>query len=166
MKLKTESIFLLSAAVLIAVGIIWTAINLQQAGAFFDKMRSKQDTITKLSEIKQQNDLIDSSFAALAAVSNTVQPLSTIVSTTMTGTVAEIRDIDSRALRQGWSAKITEVKFKEVNLNSIADFLRSAETQRPPWRLAECIIVSSPIADGYGSVTLTMEAVTRMDIKP
>ena len=161
MKLKTESIFRLSAAALVAVGIIWTAVNLLQSGAAFEKIRNKQESIVKLQEIKKQNDLIEASFVALASVSNAVQPLSAMASSVVTGAVAEIRELDSRALGRGWSAKRTEIKFNEVSLNSIADFLRMAETQRPPWRLAECIIVSSPKADGYGSVTLTMEMVTR-----
>lgn len=159
MKLKTESIFRIGVVALLAAGILWTAVNLLRADSFFQLLRSKQDAITKLGEIKQQNDLIEASFAALATVSNTVPPLSAIVSATVTGTVAEIRDIDSRALGRGWSAKRMEIKFNEVNLNSIADFLRSAETRQPPWRLAECVIVNSPKADGIGSATLTMEMV-------
>ena len=161
MKLKTEFIFRLSAVALLSAGILWTAVNLLRADSFFQLLRNKQGAITKLREIKQQNDLIEASFAALASVSNTVPPLSAIASATVTGAVAEIRDIDSRALGRGWNAKRTEIKFNEVNLNSIADFLRSAETQRPPWRLAECVIVSSPKADGIGSATLTMETLTR-----
>lgn len=161
MKLKTEFIFRFSAVALLAAGVIWTAVNLLQSGAFFEKMRNKQDAITKLQEIKQQNDLIEASFAAITAFSNTVPSLSAIASATVTGVVAEIRDLDSRALGRGWNAKRMEIKFNGVNLNSIADFLRTAETQRPPWRLAECVMVSSPKADGYGSATLTMEMVTR-----
>jgi hypothetical protein len=53
------------------------------------------------------------------------------------------------------------VVFKEVSLKSLADFLRSAESQRPPWRLAECTITGSSKADGYGAVMLTMETVAR-----
>ena len=159
MKLKTESVFRLSAAALVAAGIIWTAVNLLRADSFFQLLRSKQESIVKLQEIKQQNDLIEASFAALTAVSNTVPPLSAIASSAVTGTVAEIRDLDSRALGRGWNVKRMEIKFNEVNLNSIADFLRSAETRQPPWRLAECVIVSSQKADGYGSATLIMETV-------
>jgi hypothetical protein len=159
MKLKTESIFRLGAVALIAVGIIWTAVNLLRADSFFQLLRSKQESIVKLREIKQQNDLIEASFAALAAVSNTVPPLAALASGAVTGVVAEIRDIDSQALGRGWHAKRMEIKFNEVNLNSIADFMRSAETRQPPWRLAEGIMVSSPKADGIGSATLIMETV-------
>jgi len=160
MKLKTESVFRLSAAALVAAGIIWTAVNLLRADSFFQLLRSKQESIVKLREIKQQNDLIEASFVALAAVSNTVPPLSALASATVTGAVAEIRELDSRALGRGWNVKRMEIKFNEVNLNAIADFLRASETQRPPWRLAECVMVSSPKADGIGSATLTMETVT------
>lgn len=161
MKLKTESIFRIGAGALLAAGILWTAINLLRAGSFFQLSRSKQESIAKLREIKQQNDLVEASFSALASVSNTVPPLSAMVAAAVTGSVAEIRELDSRVMGRGWDAKTVEIKFSEVSLNSIADFLRSAETRRPPWRLAECIIVSSPKADGYGSATLIMETVAR-----
>jgi len=161
MKMKTASILRIGAGALFAAGIIWTAGNLLQSGAYFDKMRSKQDAITKLREIKQQNDLLAASFDALSSLPNTVPSLSALASATVTGAVAEIRELDSRTMGRGWGAKRTEIKFSDVSLNSIAEFLRSAETQRPPWRLAECVIVSSPKADGIGSVTLTMEMVMR-----
>lgn len=161
MKLKTESILRFGILLILLAGILWTAINVLRADAFSQKMQSKSDIIKQLRGMKQQQDLIEASFAALAAISNTAPSLSALTSATVTGSVAEIRELDSRALRPGWNVKRTAVAFKEIKLNSVADFLRSAETQRPPWRLAECIITGSSKADGYGAVTLTMETVVR-----
>ena len=161
MKLKPESIFRFCAVALLAAGLAWTAVNLMQANAFFEKMRNKREAAAKLQEIKKQNDRIEASFAALAAVSNVAPPLASLATAAVTGAVAEIREIDARALGRGWTVKQTEVKFNDLSLNAIAGFLRSAETCRPPWRLVECVIVSSPKADGVGSVTLTMETLAR-----
>ncbi len=161
MKLKNESLFRLGAVALLAAGILWTAINFLRADQFFQLLRSKQDAVIKLRELNQRNDLLESSFAALAAVSNAVPPLSAIASAAVTGTVAEIRELDSRPMGRGLTAKRTEIKFTEVGLNSIADFLRVAETRNPPWRLAECVIISSSKADGIGSAILIMETVAR-----
>lgn len=165
MKPKTEAIIRFSAAALIAVGLIWTAFNLMRAGAFFEKMRNKQEAIVKLQEIKQRNDLINDAFAVLAAVSNAAPSLSALASTAITGTVAEIREIDARPLGRGLNVKRAEIKFNEIGLNSIADFLRATETQRPPWRLTECVILSSPKYDGCGTATLTMETVAKTDAR-
>lgn len=161
MKFKAESIFRFSILLILLAGILWTAINVLRADAFSQKMQSKLNIIKQLGGMKQQQDLIDASFAALAAISNTAPSLSGLASAAVTGSVAEIRELDSRALEHGWNAKRKEVVFKEVSLNSVADFLRSAETQRPPWRLAECIITGSSKADGYGTAALTMETVAR-----
>lgn len=161
MKLKAESILRFSILLILLAGILWTAINVLRADAFSKKMQGKSDVIKQLWGMKQQQDCIEASFAALAAISNTAPSLSVLTSATVTGSVAEIRELDARALRPGWNVKRTEVVFKEVSLNSVADFLRSAETQRPPWRLAECIITGSSKADGYGAAALTMETVVR-----
>jgi len=161
MKFKPESILRFSILSILLAGIIWTAANALRADAISKRMQSKLAVIQQLQEMKQQQDLIETSFAALASVSNTAPSLSVLASAAVTGSVAEIRELDSRALGHGWNAKRTEVVFKEVNLNSVADFLRSAETQRPPWRLAECAIAASGKADGWGTAALTMETVAR-----
>ncbi|MDO9542494.1 MAG: hypothetical protein Q7J98_09245 [Kiritimatiellia bacterium] len=161
MKFKAELIFRFSILLILLVGIIWTAINVLRADAFSQRMQGKLDAIKELRGMKQRQDFIEASFAALAAISNTAPLLSALASATVTGTPAEIRELDSRALGRGWNVKRMEVLFKEVSLNSIADFLQSAETQRPPWRLAECVITASSKADGYGTAALTMETVGR-----
>jgi len=161
MKFKTESIFRFSVLLILLAGMFWTALNALRANALSRRMQSKLAVIQDLRAMKQQQDIIEASFTALASVSNAAPSLSALASTAVTGSVAEIRELDSRALGHGWNVKRTEVVFKEVNLNSIADFLRSAETQRPPWRLAECVITASSRADACGTAVLTMETVVR-----
>lgn len=161
MKIKAESIFRFSIPLVLLAGILWTAINILRADAFSQKMQSKLEVIKQLQGMKQQQDLIEASLAALAAVSNTAPSLSALASGAVTGSTAEIRELDSRALGRGWNVKRTEIVFKEVSLSPVADFLRSAETQRPPWRLAECVITASGQADGCGTAALIMETVAR-----
>ena len=161
MKLKNESILRFGILFILLAGVLWTAINVLRADALSKRMHGKLAVIQQLREMKQQQDLIETSFAALASVSNAAPSLSALASAAATGSAAEIRELDSRVLGHGWNVKRTEVVFKEVSLNSVADFLRSAETQRPPWRLAECVIAASSKADGCGAAALTMETVVR-----
>ena len=167
MKFKNEFIFRYGIVLILAAGLFWTVINILGADDLRQRMRGKLETVKQLRELKEKQDLIEASFNTLAALpSNTAPSLSTLASSTVTGTVAEIRYLDARALGQGWNARRAEINFPEVNLILIADFLRAAETQRPPWRLAECVITSSQKADGIGSAGLTMEMVVRADTKP
>lgn len=161
MKFKPESILRLSILLTLLAGILWTTINVLRADAFSQKMQSKLDIIKQLRKMKQQQDFLEASFVSLAAVSNPAPALSVLASAAVTGSVAEIRELDSRALGRGWNVKRTEVVFKEVSLNSVANFLRSAETKRPPWRLAECVITGLSKADGCGAAALIMETVAR-----
>lgn len=157
MKPNREKTLWIFAAVLLAAGLAWTAYNYMQAGAFFAKMQGRQDAIAKLQALKQQKERIDSALAILASVTNAVRPLATEGA----GAPAEIRALDTQPLGQGLCAKRTEVKFRALKLDALPEYLHSAESQLPPWRLAECVIESSPEADGIGSVRLTMEVVTR-----
>lgn len=161
MKLKPELILRLSAALAVILGLGWTAGNLWQAGRYQTKKKAKHAALVQLQEMKRQNDALAAALVALAAVTNSAPDLAALAARTVPGAAPAIREIETRALERGWQAKKTEVIFREVNLNLIADFLRAAETQRPPWRLAECVITSSAKSDGCGNATLTLETVAR-----
>lgn len=167
MKFTAQFIFRYSIALILAAGLFWTALNLLRADELRQRMAAKLETIKQLREFKAKQDSIEASFKALAALpANAAPSLAVLASSTVTGLVAEVRELDSRSLGQGWTARRAEVSFPEVNLNLLAGFLGAAESQRPPWRLAECVITSSQKADGFGSAKLTMETVTRADTKP
>lgn len=162
MKFKNEFILRYSAVLVLAAGLFWTAINILRADDLRQRMKGKLETVKQLLELKGRHDSIEASFNALANLPSSSAPaLATLASSSVTGSVAEIRDLDARTLGRGWSAKRAEVTFREVNLNSIADFLHAAETQRPPWRLAECVITTSQKADGYGTAVLTLETLVK-----
>lgn len=159
MKFSREQMFRFSTGLVLAIGLAWTAVNIARFGDAERILRNKIDATRELRGIKQKQDLLESAFISIAAVSNAALPLSILASSAVTGQVAEIRELDSLVLDRGLAAKRTEVKFSEVSLNSIGGFLRAAETQRPPWRMAECVISASPGANGVGSAAIIMETI-------
>lgn len=161
MKLKTDEIIRFGAVLILLAGICWTVINGLRVHSYAGRIQAKLAVLKQLQEFKHQQDIIEASFGVFMAASNTVPSLTALASGSVTGSVPDIRDLDVRLLGRGLAVKRVEVVFNEVSLNSVANFLRSAETQSPPWRLAECKITASQKADGFGAATLTMETITR-----
>jgi len=156
MKLKKQSILRICAAAAFAIGLVWTALNVSRAAGHQSRMRTKIKVIAGLQEMKKKNDLLEASFALLQTTSNSA-PSPAGLAAAAGGATPEIREIETLAMGRGWNVKRTEVTFREINLDILADFLRAAETQRPPLRLEKCVITSSQKTDGYGTVVLTME---------
>lgn len=157
MKLKREPVARAAVALIILAGVAWTIINGLQAENLTGKIKDKLETLTQLQAMQRQQLLIEAAFNALGAVSNHAPALSVLASGAITGAAPEIRDLETRSLERGWTVKKTQVVFKDVNLNDLQGFLRSSETQHPPWRLAGCVIAASSQADGFGNAALTME---------
>lgn len=61
----------------------------------------------------------------------------------------------------GWQVRQMEISFADIELGKVATFLAKAEAQRPPWRLARCVIHSTSKAGGKGRVSLTLEALDK-----
>jgi hypothetical protein len=161
MKIINVSFLRFGVLVVLAAGVFWTALNIFRADELFRKTRGKLAVIRELRGMQQEQGCIAEALAALAAVSNPAPSLATLASAAAAGPAEEIRELDPRPLERGWSVKRTEVAFKEIKLDVLADFLRAAETSRPPWRLAEAVITASSKTDGRGDAALIMETVAR-----
>jgi hypothetical protein len=63
---------------------------------------------------------------------------------------------------KGWLVQQMDISFTDIELSKVAAFLEKAEAQRPPWRLARCIVHSSSAAGGSGRVSFTLEALDKV----
>jgi hypothetical protein len=63
----------------------------------------------------------------------------------------------------GWTLYRREVSFAELPLGDVMRLVSTLEAERPPWRLAKCVIRSSSRTAGAGEVILTLEALARAD---
>lgn len=94
------------------------------------------------------------------ALSNAVPvSLSDLAAASVTNTIPDMRELETQPLERGWTLTRAEVIFNDLNLDQLPAFLRLAESQRPPWLLAQCSLTASTRADGCGRVVLIMEAI-------
>ena len=88
-------------------------------------------------------------------------PLSGLVQTVLPDEAAEVRPHDPAPLIPGWTLNRAEVVFQSVRLERAAELIAKAESQRPPWRVAECVITSIREGDGRGQVKLVLESIEK-----
>jgi len=159
---KGNTLLVLQACALaiFLTGILVSIVTIRQNLGLSAKIRGKKETLSQLAAIKQTRDRHQAALRVFESLSNAAPAaLASLGHAAVTNATPEIRERESRNLTAGWTLHQMEVVFSEVELNQIPCFLHMAENERPPWRLVECTLASSRQADGFGRVTLVMEAV-------
>lgn len=148
-----------AAALAFIAGIGLTAVTMRQASSLSQSLRSRVTVVKELQAMTQTKDRYEAAVRACEALSNTAPvSLSSLLDTSVTNVLPEIRELESKPLDRGWTLTRSEVVFNEINLDQIPAVVQVAESQRPPWRLAECSLSASTKADGCGRVVLILEA--------
>jgi hypothetical protein len=159
MKINTLQILSAIAGLALVIGIGWSVITVRQAPDLAKSLKGRVAVLVELQAMRQERERYAAAVQAYEALSNTAPTALAGLAAAVTNATPEIRELESRPLDRGWTLTRAEVIFTEINLDQLPAFLRSAESQRPPWRLAECAIASSTKTDGFGRVVLIMEAV-------
>jgi len=158
---KPKALIMLQACALAAflAGMLAAVTTLRQNMELRGKIRNKIETLNQLTAIQQTRDRHQAALRVFEGLSN-AQPVSlaSMGRAILTNTTPEIRERETRNLAAGWTLWQMEVVFNDVELDQVPGFLQMAATQRPPWRLVECMLASSRKADGWGRVVLVMEA--------
>lgn len=90
-----------------------------------------------------------------------IVPISEIIATSaISNRVSDARDIRVK-VGDGWSMLQKEIVLNEVNIRDAVEFVRKAETVRPPWWLKKIVIRSSARDAGFGQVILTVETLEK-----
>lgn len=153
--------YLYGGAVLtLGVGIILTAASARQAASLEQSLWSRAAVVAKLQAMKLTQNRYTAAVRTFETLSNAVPvSLSGLAAASVTNTIPDIRELETRPLERGWTLTRAEVIFNDLHLDQLPAFLRVAESRRPPWRLTECSLTASTRADGYGRVVLIMEAI-------
>lgn len=63
----------------------------------------------------------------------------------------------------GWVLRRSELSFNDASLAGLMAFVNAAESQRPPWRMARCVIKSSARAPGSGQAVVVLECLEKRE---
>ena len=146
----------MAAGVLVAFQAVWALdLTTQRLAA---KSRHL-DELIRLDRRLQPYVQAQETFARL--VDKRPVPLADLVKTAFPSSKPDdVRDLGSDTLA-GWTLRKKEVTLSEVSFEKVFFFVQAAENQRPPWRLAKCLLRPSVQTPGTGQAVLTFEALER-----
>ena len=126
------------------------------------------DKIERLRELQRIRDGNTASPGALAAFESlpVQQPpdLDAMCRTLLPGVDLEVSTEVPVSAGNGWLLRRAALTIEDVPLETLAGFIERAASERPPWRVRDCLIEAVPGAPGHGRVTLALEALHKEDI--
>ena len=160
---RSHQLLTVGAVVILLAGV---ALSVRTLGAYPAHVRhldQKTSTLAELQRLKQTAGS-DRALAAFAQLpSKRAADLTQLVAGIPALKRPDVRLKERRPLESGWTLLRADLSFKEILLSDLGRFIESAEQQRPPWRLAECVITATDRRAGTGNATLLMEALEQQD---
>lgn len=148
----------MAALLTLAAGFLLTVQTLRQISEANVAVRGKRKQWAELQRLDEERDSYSSALSAYGRIpGRRAVMLETVLSGALSGVEAEDTRENIRELADGWTLRRKEVILGDIPLTGIMTAIRQAEAQRPPWRLAECVISASPLTPGHGRVVLTFE---------
>lgn len=91
-------------------------------------------------------------------------PLGELLGAALPGADIAIRNEDAQPLDQSWFLRAVEARIPDVPLELLWTAIEQCENARPPWRVIECSMESTPDAPGTVTATLHLEALHKEEI--
>ncbi len=160
--MKTSLLTLLQAGALLVclAGLLFSLSAARRLAGWRTVMERKRQPLAALAALHQEHSrhlAAQDAFEALER--HEPVSLSNVAGASLPGTPPACREREAVPLAGGWTLRRVEVLFEDIDLVRLPDFLHAAETQRPPWRLAECALSALPQSEGRGRATLVLEAI-------
>jgi hypothetical protein len=147
------------AAGVAAAGLLLTLHALAQRGAIVRRIGRRAADGRELQALgrvaARQVAVLD---ALRAEAAHPLVPLAQVVAAAVPDAPAEVREREALALAGGWTVRRVGVTLREVPFDAVGQILQAAETRRPPWRLAECLLVSGAQSNTAARAELVFEA--------
>lgn len=160
MKINALHVIYGCALLALAAGIGLTAFSVRQAPLLAQRLKSRVAIYDELQAMKRAEDRYQAAVRMFEALSNSAPAsLADLAAASVSNSVPDIRELETKAPAPGWTLRRAELIFNEMSLDQLPAFLAAAESQRPPWRLAECAIAASTQTDGHGRVVLVLETI-------
>lgn len=148
-----------------AVMVVAIALTLNAIGTLGNRFRTLEEFVGYSKEVREDEKAVERSVAAIrmfeALPDPHPVPLADLLKKSFAGDKYEIVERPAEPTIDGWQALRREVTLPEIQLAKLGEFLAVAETQRPPWRLVSCRIISTGAQGGAGRVSLTFDALEK-----
>jgi len=155
--------FLAALAVLLA-GILMTLQEVRHLAAVSRRLTRKHGEMARLQQLAGEVARGEETIREFGALSDR-RPgsLRGLLDRTFPGSKAQDVRESVRESVPGWIVRQVEIAFSEAGIAEVAAFVAAAEAQRPPWRLARCLVNSSPHTPGAAQVVLQLETAEKQE---
>ncbi len=160
--MKPRALTVLSGGALaaLAAGLLVAGLALRQDGVRRERAARKWADARPLEALTRERARYLAARAAFERAGHAAPvALPDLVHTAAAGCRAEFRDLPSKPLAGGWVLRQVEVMFDDLAFDRLPRLLQVVESQRPPWRLAECALAAQSRTAGRGRVVLVLEAI-------
>lgn len=155
----------LAAGLVLLTGLVLASRALREMRVTAGHIEDKVLRLQELHRIRDGKTAAPASVAAFESLSTQQPPnLSAMLEQLLSGIDFEYTESVPVAAGSAWLLREAEVKFESVPLPRLAEVIGRAESERPPWRVRDCLIEAGGDQPGQGRVTLKLEALHKEDI--
>ncbi len=159
MSRKKRSIPWLFPLLVLAAGLLFSLLNVQNASLRLRRINRKGTTVKELTRIEQQLVMEKASYRQYQQGSEkSRKPLEPALAQLGGSPPAQSSRLTAVSLLGDWLKEQIKITGTDLSLENMNRFLSEATALRPPWILEQCEIKSTPKA-GYADVTLVLQTV-------
>ncbi|MCA1807952.1 MAG: hypothetical protein LC725_00555 [Lentisphaerae bacterium] len=166
MKLrKLDTILMGLAGLALAIGLVWTLVNLQLAPSAMVRINARTEVLRQLQQLRMEHASLR---LALSVPENWPRPVRAIMPEKLASMrdLMSVTEISERAAGEpvgGWRLRRVDLRISEAPLDALPGILDEAAAGRPPWVLRGCDIAATPNRPGRGRVVLSLEALESVE---
>ena len=150
------------AALLIAAAALMTFLGAGRTLAMADDFKKKRSQRLELLALQARLARGQSALAAFNTLADAAPAdPARLAAEALDGATPRQREMGFTSLADGWTARRIELEWAEIPLDKAWTFLVRAESNRPPWRLAEYRFTAEPGRPGSGRLAVVLEALEK-----
>lgn len=159
---NTQRMFLLISGIVLVLVIVLSIVQVRQAVQRRASMERKQDTLTQLEAMLEQQSAWQSALRPFEQLDTDRPPeLARLLREQYPGLRADVQRVDQVTTWPGWQAERYRLSIDSLPGDTVGTVLYMLETQRPPWTLIEGQVRASSQQADQVRLTLIVEGVRR-----
>ncbi len=159
---NSQRLFLLMATIALVVAVVFSAVQLRQAGQRRASIERKLDTLSRLEIMREQQVAWQSALRPFEQLEADRPPeLARLLREHYPGLRAEVQRLEQVAAWPGWQVEQYRLRIESLPAETVGTVLHMLESQRPPWKLLEGQVRASAQQTDQVRLNLVVEGLRR-----
>ena len=152
----------IAAAVAAVAGILLTFAAAMRIRTCARGIKDYAGYAAQLQEVGKSADRCESAIRVFEAMDNPHPvPMAELLKEVLPGQKYDTIEQPTQPTIRGWTVRRIQLSFSDVQLGRLGEFLSTAESRRPPWRMISCRIRATNASGGTGQATLILESLDK-----